>query len=106
MKNFVQPGDVLPVTLAAPVASGGVVIAGTLLGVAAINGATGETIDVALRGVFELPKATGALTQGQAVYWDAAAGRITATSSGNTAAGAAATAAASAAATARVRLKG
>lgn len=106
MKNFVQPGEVLPLTLAAPVLSGGGVLAGSFFGVAAIDGATGETIDVALRGVFDLPKATGALTQGQAAYWDAAAGRITATSSGNTLVGAAATAAASGAATARVRLKG
>lgn len=60
-------------------------------------------------GVFEMPKATGAVTVGQALYWDAAAENITTaagSSPANTPAGWAVAAAGSSDATVLVKLLG
>jgi predicted RecA/RadA family phage recombinase len=56
--------------------------------------------------VVELPKASGAIDQGAAVYWDDSAKVVTTTATDNTRIGAATEDAASAAATVRVRLNG
>lgn len=73
-QNYIQPGDVMPVTLGSAVTSGDVVVTGSLLGVALGSlDAEGGTVEVALCGVFELPKASGASTdfaQGAPLYWD------------------------------------
>lgn len=70
--RFIQNGNVLTMTAAGDVASGDVVIAGALAGVALGAAATGEKLDVALSGVFRVGKvATDALAVGAAVYWDA-----------------------------------
>ncbi len=106
MKNYIQPGNVLPLTMPAAVKSGDGVLVGTLFGVAAIDGASGAVVDCALTGVYELPKATGAITQGQAIYWDNTAKKVTGTASSNRLIGAAIEAAVSGAATLRVRLAG
>lgn len=66
--------------------------------------AEGDVAVVALEGVFTLPKATGALTQGQKLYWDNTEGELTGTGTGNTFIGFADVAAASDDATADVRL--
>lgn len=106
MKNFVQKGDV--VTLAAPatVTSGSGVLVGKLFGVANTDAASGADVTVSLEGVYDLPKATGAITAGALVYWDNTAKNVTTTSTSNTLIGAAVVAAASGDATARVRLNG
>jgi predicted RecA/RadA family phage recombinase len=57
---------------------------------------------VAIEGTFILPKASGAVTQGTTVYWDATNSVITTTSTGNKRAGFAAEAAASGDATVKV----
>lgn len=106
MKNYVQPGNVLPLTMAAAVKSGDGVLVGTLFGVTATDGASGAVVECALSGVYELPKATGAITQGQAIYWDAGAKKVTGTAASNRLVGAAIEAAVSGAATLRVRLAG
>ena len=104
MRNFIESGDVLTIPAPAAVASGGIVIAGSLIGVASTDAASGADVAVATRGVFELPKvAAQAVTLGAPVYWDSAAGKVTTTAGGNTAVGYA-TAAASAATTIRIRL--
>lgn len=106
MQNFIQKGDVLEyVVPAGGVKSGDVVVAGTLVGVAVKDGVQGEVVAVNLTGVFELPKATGALTLGQAVYYSAANKNITATATDNVAIGHVFVAAASADAVVRVRLR-
>jgi predicted RecA/RadA family phage recombinase len=105
MKNFVQPGDVL--TFHAPtggLSSGDGVLVGGLFGVAAYDAAEGAEVEVQLKGVFRLPKATGAVAEGQALYWDATAKVLTTTASGNTLAAHAAEAAASGAADIAARL--
>ena len=76
MKNFVQSGRVLSVAAAAAaVASGQVVVVGSLIGVAAGPAAIGQPFEANLEGVYEVPKAAGsAWTQGQTLMWDASAG--------------------------------
>ena len=107
MKNYVQPGNTI--TLTAPtggVASGAGVLVGTLFGVCAYDAAAGAEVEVEVVGVFELAKASGAITEGAKVYWDATAKNVTTTASGNTLVGAAVRAAATGDAKARIRLNG
>lgn len=107
MKNYIQPGTNLTFPAPAAVASGGVVIAGDLKGIAAGDAAIGEDVDVVTAGVFELPKvAANAFTLGAVVYWDAVAELATSTSTANTKLGAATEAAPADTASVRVRLSG
>jgi predicted RecA/RadA family phage recombinase len=71
MKNYVQPGDVIPVVAGTGgVKSGDVVVAGNLIGVAASDAAEGAEFELALTGVYALPKITGTgLDPGQRVWW-------------------------------------
>jgi predicted RecA/RadA family phage recombinase len=104
MKNYVQPGERIAFTAGADVASGGVVVIGTLVGVsvgAVANGAQGQAV---IEGVFSLPKLTGVLTAGAVVYWNAAGPGVTTSSTGNTRAGVVIAAATTAATTALVKL--
>jgi predicted RecA/RadA family phage recombinase len=70
-KNFIQPGEVVTVTApAGGVASGDVIVVGNLAGVCTTSAATGAEVELAVVGVFELPKATGAaINAGQSVWW-------------------------------------
>src|SRR5690606_35118552 len=78
MKNFVQPGNRITVPAPAPVKGGEVVIIGELAGIAFGDAAAGEPVDLALNGVFDLPKvAADAITVGDAVYYDATAKLVT-----------------------------
>lgn len=82
MTNYVQPGKTIDwVVTGSDVSSGDLLAIGELCGVAVTDGAVGDTIAVSLMGVYDLPKVTGALTLGQAVYFDG--GSVTATASGN-----------------------
>lgn len=74
-RNFVAPGDTLTITSAGAVASGAGVLNGSLFGVA-LNAAAaaGETVVLALRGVFSLPKVgSQAWTVGSPIYWNGTA---------------------------------
>jgi predicted RecA/RadA family phage recombinase len=102
MKNFVQPGEIITVDAPANVSSGDFVVVGKLAGVAATDAASGDDLEIATRGVFELP-ITG-LSQGDPVYWDVTPGALTGTATDNFRVGVAV--AASGAATTRVRLDG
>lgn len=71
MKNFVQPGDV--VTLTSPaggVLSGDPILVGSIFGVAAYDAVAGAEVEVAVVGVYELPKGAGAILQGASIYFD------------------------------------
>lgn len=85
MKNFLQEGDIAVVPAPSPgVASGDFVLVGALFGVAQIDAVTGADCPIVREGVFTLPKATGtAWTKGDALYWDAGAGKFTKTATGN-----------------------
>lgn len=105
MKNFIESGDTLTIPAPAAVSSGGVVVAGQLIGVAVSDAASGADVAVQTRGVFNLPKeAALAITLGAAVYWDATAGVVTTTATDNTPIGYATAAALASAATVRVRI--
>lgn len=78
MKNFVQRGDTIDVVLAAILASGAPIVVGTRVGVAKVAGVIGDTVAVALEGVFTLAKATGTTPgQGDVLYWDDTAKKVT-----------------------------
>ncbi|MBJ3774345.1 DUF2190 family protein [Acuticoccus mangrovi] len=107
MKNYVHRGDT--VTLPAPAGgatSGDGVLVGTVFGVAAFDAPEGEEVECTLVGIFELPKAAGAVTAGAKVYWSTANGNVTTTASGNSLIGAAIAARQSGDATVKVRLNG
>ena len=105
MKNFIQSGDTITVAAPADVASGAGVLVGTLFGIAAYGALSGVDVEIATRGVFELPKVSAqAWTQGAAVYWDNTAKLATTTASGNTLIGKAVAVAANPSATGVVRL--
>lgn len=107
MKNYVQTGRVITVTApSGGIASGAGFLIGSLFGIASKAAAEGETVAMETVGVYSLPKASGALSQGAKVYWDNAAKNITSTTSGNSLVGVAATAAASGDALVEVRLNG
>lgn len=94
------------IEIAAPaaVSSGDMVKAGVLVGVALGDAESGADVRVQLKGVFELPKATGAISLGAAVYHVAADNNLSTTASGNTLTGHAVKAALSGDATVLVRL--
>jgi predicted RecA/RadA family phage recombinase len=73
MKNFVQRGDAIDITAAAAVLSGGVVLAGAMIGVSSTDAEIGETFALNVTGVYELPKVAAlAIAVGDIVYWDSA----------------------------------
>ncbi|GLK84665.1 DUF2190 family protein [Ancylobacter defluvii] len=105
MKNYVQRGETLTFPAPAAVVSGEIVIAGSIIGVAAGGAASGADVDVDVTGVFTLPKVAAlAVTLGATVYWDAANKLVTTTASGNTKLGYAVAAVGNPSATVNVRL--
>jgi len=80
MKNYIQRGEVIEVPAAtSAVASGQVVVIGTLLAVANHPAAVGEPFNANLVGVYEVPKVPGvAFALGDALYWDVSVGAFAA----------------------------
>ena len=77
--NAVQDGDVIDWTngTGSAVSAGDVVKIGQILGVALVDIASAATGSVAIRGVFTVPKVTGAvIAQGEALTWDVSAGKF------------------------------
>ena len=104
MADYYQDGDLINYTPGSAVAAGAVVVLADLITVAPRPIAANALGAVAVEGVFKLPKASGAISQGAIVYWDSANSNVTTTSSGNKRAGKAAEAAASGDATVPVLL--
>lgn len=105
MKNFVQPGNVITFTgLTGGHLSGDFVVVGAAFGVSAYNVAEGAEGELACGGVYTFPKATGAIAEGAAVYWDSTAKKMTGTASTNLKVGIAMIAVISAATEVTVRL--
>ena len=75
--KYWQRGETIDYTPTDDLANGDVVDLATRIGVAGNDIPAGETGAVHVVGVFEIPKATGAVTVGQALYWDKAAENIT-----------------------------
>jgi len=100
--NFIHDGNSIDYTPA-----GDVVIQNDLVGIAKQPIAAGVPGALAVVGVFEVPKPTGAGTAiavGAKVYWDATNSQATGTATGNTYMGKAIAAAGDDDATVRVRL--
>mgnify|MGYP002716177526 FL=1 len=108
MKNFKQHGDMITILAAAAIASGQLVRANSLIGVAATDAAIGEEVEIKTTGVFDLTKTSAQAWQvGQPIYMIAASGVLTnAAGTGNYLVGVAVAAAANPSATGRVRLNG
>jgi len=66
------------------VVSGVGIKVGDLFGVPATSAAEGEPFELAVAGVYTLPKAAVAIAEGVKVYWHAGNGNVTTTASGNT----------------------
>lgn len=106
MRNYVMTGDRLTVAAPYAVTSGQGLQVGAAFGIATGPAAQGANVECAMEGVFDLPKATGAISQWQALYWDNTARNITTTASGNNKVGFATQAAASGDPTVRANLTG
>lgn len=106
-QNYIQPGDTITIPAADAVLSGGVVVAGEIVGIAQGHAAQGESVDVATRGVWQVPKVgADAFAVGDAVFFDLGTALATATEGDNVKLGVAVAAEAPGAATVNVRLSG
>lgn len=79
MKNFIQRGDVAVVAAPADTLSGDFIVVGALYGVAQNDALSGVDVPIVREGVFDLPKASGAWSKGDALYWDSSAKNFTKT---------------------------
>ncbi len=80
MKNFIQPGETITVTAPADVASGAVLVVGSIVGIAAYTALSGADVEVQTVGVFDLTKVTtDVIAQGDKLYWDSSAAKLTKT---------------------------
>lgn len=74
MKNFTQEGETITITAGAAYISGQVVALGNVIGIATSAIANGASGEVALEGVFTVPKVSGAvIAQGETLTWDVSA---------------------------------
>jgi len=72
--QFIHDGKSIDYTPGSAVSAGDVVVQGDLIGIAKLDIAAGALGALAVDGVFDLPKASGAstaITAGAKVYWDA-----------------------------------
>lgn len=93
--RYVQKGEAIDYRPANAVAAGDVIVLGTLVGIARLDIEANTLGSLAVVGCFEAPKATGAITAGAAVYWDATNKQVTTTAAGKPYLGKAVAAAAS-----------
>lgn len=85
MKNYIQPGaTVTHVVAGAVVVSGQALLAGSLFGVCATSQAIGEEVELALVGVYSLPKKSADTPTAFAkAYWDDTLKEVTTTVGSN-----------------------
>lgn len=96
MNNYISSGASIDIVLPNQTPAGVPYIHGSLVGIPVSDGDGVNPVAVQLRGVYKLPKASGAITAGAKVYWKAADNNIVTSDSGNTFVGYAVAAAASA----------
>lgn len=105
--KYKQPGDILTLTAPSTVAANAVVKVGQIIGMSIAAAASGESVEVAVKGVFEFPCASAAvIAVGDLLYWDAADGELNKTASGNTLVGYATSAAGNGVTVVDVKLTG
>lgn len=94
MKTFYAPGHDIDFVAGGTIASGDIVVAGSLVGVSAKSYATGEAGVFEISGIHKLLKVTAQVwTQGQPVYKTAGANTVSNVATANTFMGYAASAA-------------
>lgn len=106
-KNHIQKGSAMPYTNAtgSDIASGDVVVVGTLVGIAMGDIADTATGELAIEEVWEVAKAAPlVIAQGDLLYWDTADSNVNKTATDNTLAGVAFAGAVSAATTVYIKL--
>lgn len=108
MKSFKQPGDMVTIIAAAVIASGELIRANSLIGVAANSAAIGEPVTLKTTGVHELAKTSAqAWAVGNPIYAIAASNLLTnVPGTGNYLVGVATEVAANPSAVGSVRLNG
>jgi predicted RecA/RadA family phage recombinase len=85
MKNLIfKDGHIVPFTADATYSGGSLVKVGSQVGVACTDVALGAQGELAVHGVFEVPKEAEGLDPGTFVYFKSATGTVTATAMGNT----------------------
>ena len=78
--TYIHEGSSIDYTPAADVSAGDVIVQGELVGVAKLDIKAGTLGALAVVGVFDFAKATGASTaisEGLDLYWDESAGEVT-----------------------------
>ncbi|MFH5926439.1 DUF2190 family protein [Roseomonas xinghualingensis] len=83
MQNFRQVGDQLTTIAPADVVSGQGIKIGAIFGVCTHSAKSGADLVIRIKGVVTLPKASGAVTEFQKVYWNDTDKVVTATATGN-----------------------
>ena len=69
MKNYIQKGDLVTITAPANVSAGQLVRVGLLAGVAQTTALSGQPVEIATEGIFDVTKAgSQAWTVGAAIY--------------------------------------
>ena len=107
MATFIHDGNSIDYTPGSAVTAGAVVVQGELVGVAKVDIPASTLGALAVTGVFDFPKATGAgtaIAAGANCYWNAGAQQATTTATGNKLIGKSVRAAADADATVRIRM--
>ena len=107
MATFIHDGNSIDYTPGSAVTAGAVVVQGELVGVAKVDIPASTLGALAVAGVFDFPKATGAgtaIAAGANCYWNAGAQQATTTATGNKLIGKCVRAAADADPTVRIRL--
>lgn len=86
MKNYIQPGKSIDITVpSGGTISGKIIVIGSLIGVASVTAAEGAVAAIQTEGVFALDKVSAlAIAVGDKLYFDAATKLVNKTSSGNT----------------------
>lgn len=82
-KNCIQPATrVTELTLSSDRSSGAIVRAGQIIGVALVSGVNGQKVNCALDGIWQVPKVNNlGFTQGQQLYYNPAADKLTSATS-------------------------
>lgn len=106
MKNYVAPGDVIPVTAPGAVSSGDLVTIGNLCGVAVHDAANGAALEICRTGVYDLPCVSGDDIGVGALLYDNGSGVLTLTATSNEYVGIAVAAAGTGVTTVRAVLTG
>ena len=84
MRNYVQPGNTITLSVPYAVTSGDGLLVGSIFGIASGDAALNDPVEVALTGVFDLTKVgSQAWTVGAKVYWDDTNKRTTSVATSN-----------------------